>query len=46
MIKHQTPSSFFETTEMNTLFGENSSKVYRLMTRDQKIQFHLKLEQM
>jgi hypothetical protein len=31
---------------MNALFGENSQNFYRDMTREQKMQMHLKLEQM
>ena len=41
-----TPVSFWESDEMNSLFGENSQKYYRGMTRDQKMQMHLKLESM
>ena len=45
-VFENTPVSFWESDEMNALFGENSQKYYRGMTRDQKMQMHLKLESM
>jgi hypothetical protein len=43
-IQENTPISFWESDEMNTLFGENSQEYFRNMPRDQKIQMHLRLE--
>lgn len=45
-LQRSTPISFFESQEMNALFGENSQQYFRKMTMDQKMQLHLRLEQM
>ena len=39
-VFENTPVSFWESDEMNALFGENSQKYYRSMTKDLKMQMH------
>lgn len=44
-IYETTPISFWESDEMNILFGENSKDYFRsVMSREDKIEMHLRLE--
>lgn len=45
-IYERTPVSYWQSDEMNILFGENASEHFRNMNRDQKVEMHLRLEQM
>ena len=45
-IQEKTPTSFWQSDEMDILFGENSQEYFRNLTRAQKVQMHLRLEQM
>lgn len=44
-IYYTTPISFWESDEMNILFGENSQHYFRnVISREDKIAMHLRLE--
>lgn len=45
-LKAQTPASFWEIPQMETIFGENAGQTFRRMSKEQKMQLQQGLDQM